>query len=171
MNKYIIVINGAGGVGKDTIVEMVSKYRTVSNIDSVAIVKKVAKELGWNGEKDEASRLFLSELKKLADRHFDHSNRYLVNQIKTFMASDQEVAFVHIREPLLIEKFNLSCAIMGLNPINMLVTNSNVEKVTSNDSDKNVSCYEYDIYLSNDGTLEELEDKVKDFVETLLCRG
>ena len=51
MNKYIFVINGSGGVGKDTFVNMVAKYAQTINFSSVDKVKEVAKLLGWKGGK------------------------------------------------------------------------------------------------------------------------
>ena len=53
MEKRIIIINGSGGVGKDTFVEYCSEFTNVKNISSVDKVKEAAKILvGWNGEKD-----------------------------------------------------------------------------------------------------------------------
>ena len=59
MDKRIFIINGSGGVGKDTFVELVStelndmlkKFHTVINFSSVDRVKEIAREIGWEGEK------------------------------------------------------------------------------------------------------------------------
>ena len=52
--KQIIIINGSGGVGKDTFVEFCKKYARVLNISSVDKVKEAANILtGWNGENQE----------------------------------------------------------------------------------------------------------------------
>ena len=54
MDKKIVVINGSGGVGKDTFVEFCSEFAKVKNISSVDKVKEAAKVLvNWNGEADE----------------------------------------------------------------------------------------------------------------------
>lgn len=58
LNKHIFIINGSGGVGKDTFVEMVQvelnnilkKFHTVINFSSVDKVKEIAKEIGWDGK-------------------------------------------------------------------------------------------------------------------------
>lgn len=73
MNKQIFVINGSGGVGKDTFVELVSvelndklkRFHTVVNFSSVDKVKEIAREIGWDGRKTEKDRKFLSDLKSL----------------------------------------------------------------------------------------------------------
>ena len=45
MDKYIVIINGTGGSGKDTFVEFVSKYNKVLNFSSVAKVKQIANNI------------------------------------------------------------------------------------------------------------------------------
>ena len=53
MEKRIVIINGSGGVGKDTFVELCGKFVEVKNISSVDKVKEAARILvNWNGEKD-----------------------------------------------------------------------------------------------------------------------
>ena len=47
--KEIVVINGSGGVGKDTFVQFCGEYTPIMNISSVDKVKEAAKVLaGWN---------------------------------------------------------------------------------------------------------------------------
>ena len=49
--KQIFIINGSGGVGKDTFVEILSdnywNVCTVGNYSSVSKVKRVAQMIGW----------------------------------------------------------------------------------------------------------------------------
>ena len=49
----------------------------------------------------------------------------------------------------------------------MLITNPRVKLITSNDSDGKVNEYEYDYYIENDGTLEDLKKKAVQFIEEL----
>ena len=56
MDKYIVIINGTGGSGKDTFVSFVSKYNKVYNFSSIDKVKEIAKEVGWDGGKTEKDR-------------------------------------------------------------------------------------------------------------------
>lgn len=49
--KCIIVINGAGGVGKDTLCDFASKYYKTMNVSSVDPIKEAAYILGWKGTK------------------------------------------------------------------------------------------------------------------------
>lgn len=161
--KEIVVINGSGGVGKDTFVQFCGEYTSIMNISSVDKVKEAAKVLaGWNGEKDEKSRKFLSDLKELGIEYNDAPFKYISNMAEEFKNSDKQIMFVHIRECEEIEKCK-QC----LNAKTLLITNKNVAAINTNVSDRDVNKYEYDYYINNDGTLEELKQKAKEFVEEL----
>lgn len=161
MNKKIIVINGSGGVGKDTFVEFCSEFAKVKNISSVDKVKEAAEILvGWNGEKDDKSRKLLVDLKQLSIAYNDYPITYIKNEADDFLANpEQQIMFVHIREISEIKKVKEI-----LKAKTLLITSSRVEKILTNQSDANVDQYEYDIYMTNDGTLEELREKAKQFV-------
>ena len=161
--KEIVVINGSGGVGKDTFVQFCNEYIPIMNISSVDKVKEAAKVLaGWNGEKDEKSRKFLSDLKELGIEYNDAPFKYISNMAEEFKNSDKQIMFVHIRESEEIEKCK-KC----LNAKTLLITNKNVAAINTNVSDRDVDKYKYDYHISNDGTLEELKQKAKEFVEKL----
>ena len=99
MNKQVFIINGSGGVGKDTFVELVSKYSGVRNFSSVDEVKSFAKMMGWNGEKDEKSRKFLSDLKDILTEYNDKPFKYLESCVNRFLKDSQnEFCFLHITE-------------------------------------------------------------------------
>lgn len=158
--KEIIIINGSGGVGKDTFVEFCQEYCKVKNISSVDKVKEAARVLtGWDGTKDEKSRKLLVDLKQLGIEYNDAPFKYIVNSANEFKKTDKELMFVHIREISEIEKVK-----KATNAKTLLVTNKNVELITSNESDKNVMNYQYDFYIKNDGTLEELNNIAERFV-------
>lgn len=161
--KDIIVINGSGGVGKDTFVDFCKKYAKVMNISSVDKVKEAARILtGWNGEKDEKSRKLLSDLKEMGIEYNDAPFRYITNMVEEFKNSDLELMFIHIREPKEIEKCKKAFGAKAL-----LITNKNVSAIMTNHSDKDVLEFEYDYHIQNDGTLEELEGKAEQFVNEL----
>ena len=163
MDKSIIIINGTGGAGKDTFVSFCSEFVKVLNVSSVDKVKEAAKILvGWNGEKDEVSRKLLVDLKKLSVDYNDAPTKYIKSMSDNFKNSDEELMFVHIREAEEIEKTKKL-----LNAKTLLITNPRVQLITSNDSDGKVNEYKYDYYISNDGTLEDLKYKAKQFIEEL----
>ena len=130
MAKIALVINGKGGVGKDTLCELARKHYKVYNISSVDPIKAIARECGWDGRKDDKSRRFLSDLKALM--------------------------FLHIREPKEIEKF---VSATGGEAKTLLIRGGDRmnKGVYGNASDDNVEDYAYDYYFTNDKSLEEAE--------------
>lgn len=163
MDKNIVIINGTGGAGKDTFVSFCSEVTGVLNVSAVDKVKEAAKVLvGWNGEKDEISRKLLVDLKQLSIAYNDAPTKYICEMAEKFKSSDNKLMFVHIREADEIEK-----AKKLLDAKTLLITNPRVKLITSNDSDGKVNEYNYDYYIENDGTLEDLKDKAAEFVGEL----
>jgi len=76
----IIIINGKGGCGKDSLIDGIVSYgwwrRTLSAVDKV---KQAATVLGWDGGKEDNDRKFLHELKNLSTDYNDGPNTYLCN--------------------------------------------------------------------------------------------
>ena len=164
MSKEIVIINGSGGVGKDAFVEFCNEFTCVKNISSVDKVKEAAKVLvNWDGTKDDKSRKLLVDLKRLSIEYNDYPAKYIEEQANEFKANDeQQLMFVHIRE---IEEIKKIKAL--LNAKTLLITSSRVAKITTNSSDANVEEYDYDYHIKNDGTLEDLKEQAKEFVENL----
>lgn len=161
MNKKVIIINGTGGSGKDTFVSFCSKFAKVTNVSSIDKAKEAAHILvGWNGEKDEKSRKLLVDLKQLSIDYNDAPTNYINKEYKKFLESDSEYLFIHIREIDEIEK-----AKKNYNAKTLLITNPRVALITSNNSDGNVYNYSYDYIIKNEGTLEELANKAKKFLQ------
>lgn len=159
MHQLVIVINGSGGVGKDTICNIVGKHYKTMNISSIDPIKKIAFENGWNGEKNEKSRKFLADLKQLFIDFNDLPCKYLINKYEEFSESDKEILFVHIREPEEISKFKNS--ISG-NCITLIIRRKNFgKKEWHNRADDDVENYNYDFSYNNIKKLEEVE---KDFL-------
>lgn len=169
MNNLVIVINGSGGSGKDTLVNIIAEHASfaVNNIDSVAKVKECALALGWNGVKDERGRRLLSDIKQVAIDNGDIPLKYCVSEIETMRFHPlQVISFVHIREPE--EIFKLRTALGNKYTIKtLLVTNPNVDAIKSNESDAYVTHFKYDWHLVNDKTLEHLEHLGKLLIEDI----
>ena len=153
MKKLVIVINGAGGVGKDTLCSFAARAYRVRNISSVDPIKELARMAGWDGDKSDKSRKMLSDLKMLFTRYNDLCLRYITEQYRQFLDGEEQVMFVHIREPEEIARF---VAVAPEHIRTLLITNSTKEqRVYSNDSDDNVARYDYDAVYDNKYSLEE----------------
>ena len=105
MEKIAIVINGAGGVGKDTLCELCANHFKVMNISSITPIKEIAKTVGWQGEKTDKARKFLADMKKLLVEYNDYPTAWAKEKYTEFLKSEYEILFVHIREPEEISKF------------------------------------------------------------------
>ena len=99
MTKQVFIINGSGGVGKDTVCSAAAQSWKVQNISSITPILQVAKAAGWDGTKTPAARRFLSQLKADCTEFNDLPFRYCTEQLQIFAENDAELLFVHIREP------------------------------------------------------------------------
>ncbi|MBO5898445.1 MAG: hypothetical protein J6R04_05490, partial [Clostridia bacterium] len=95
-NKLTIVINGRGGVGKDTLCDFAAERFRVRNVSSITPIKEIARTHGWNGEKDLRSRKFLSDLKRVFTEYNDLPTQYLANEYRAFCEGDEQIMFAHI---------------------------------------------------------------------------
>lgn len=165
--KTVIIINGVGGAGKDTFCEIVSHYYNVKNISSIDPIKKIAEQGGWEwSDKSLSGRRLLSDLKLAFISYNDLPNRYLINAYEKFLNDDNEIMFVHIREPLEIQKFANS--ISG-DCITLLVKSCRTDDVIfGNESDDKVEEFQYDYLYENNHSLENLENDVLTFFEKMI---
>ena len=149
MDKLVVIINGSGGVGKDTVCEAAAAFWKTRNISSITPILQVARAAGWDGVKTPASRRFLSELKQSCSEFNDLPFRYCAEQL--------------IREPEEIARFRESA---GEECRTLLVTRPAMEQARGalgNRSDDGVAGYQYDRVFVNDGALDALPDKVHAF--------
>ena len=165
MKKLVVVINGKGGVGKDTLCDFVKKLYRVKNVSAITPIKKIASENGWNGEKDARSRKFLADLKKLFVEYNDLPLQYLVSQYNEFLKSKEEILFIHIREGEEIDKFRkeIKNACITL----LIKREIQDEIVWGNSSDDNVEQYHYDYQYNNEGNLKEAEKSFCEYMKQI----
>ncbi len=159
--KNIVIINGTGGSGKDTFVEMTKKYAKVYNFSSIDKVKEVAALVGWKGTKTEKDRKFLSDLKRLTTEYNDMAFNSIKEAVDIFLKSNNELMFIHIREPEEIKR-----AVKNFGAKTLLIKRVGLENINSNYSDANVDDYNYDYVITND-TLEKLDKEAECFVAGL----
>ena len=163
LEKRKVIINGSGGVGKDTFVDFCRIYAKVTNISSVDKIKEAAKILGWDGGKTEDARKFLSDLKILSTEYNNYPYQYVADSIKEFESNkSSRVMFIHVREPEEIDKLKKEFGC-----ITLLIRNINKDIITSNMADANINNYEYDYVVDNDLDLSALKDKAIKFITTI----
>ncbi|MBE7064371.1 MAG: hypothetical protein E7384_00940 [Ruminococcaceae bacterium] len=168
--KKVIVINGRGGCGKDTLCDFTAERYKVRNISSITPIKELAMQAGWDGNKDPKSRKMLADLKQLFVEYNDLCNNYVVGQAEEFSKSDEDIMFVHIRECDEIKKFMASCAkVPGVDCVSLLVrrtTNDGYGKeLLGNSADDDVEKMTYDFVYENNKILEELPEDFNTFLK------
>ena len=172
----IIIINGTGGVGKDTFVVMckdVLGAERVFNISTVDFVKEVATMCGWDGTKTPKNRKFLSDLKDLLTEWDDIPLKKIMAEAVSCSACaemlgelDRSVLFIHCREPKEIEK--LVRAFQD-EATTLLIRRSEAEAVKQiNHADNDVLNYAYDYTIYNDSTLSWLRNEAVVFLRDYL---
>lgn len=172
----VIPINGVGGSGKDSVIQMVREIIEPSgwivyNRSLVDVPKKVAQKLGWTGEKTEGARQFLSDLKdawqKYNDGPFEWAKRQIMGAY-AFKGGEKTVMFVHMREKADIRR--LSAWVVGSS--DAIVIPTYVYRsvlVPGNNGDRDAAIPDPDLYkatIVNLNGLEELRKSVEWFVKT-----
>lgn len=165
MKKLVVIINGKGGVGKDTLCDFAGKYLKIRNVSAITPIKEIARKNGWNGEKDAKSRKFLADIKKAFIDYNDLPLQYLGREYADFMDGPEEIMFVHIREGEEIDKFK---NIVKSPCVTLLVSRNQKSSVCwGNASDDNVSSYIYDYIYHNDKSLKEAENDFMIFLTNI----
>ena len=156
MKKVAIVINGPGGVGKDTLCELAAKHFKIKNVSSITPIKEIAALCGWEGQKDDKSRKFLAQLKELCVEYNNFPTLWATKQYEEFLTTDEQIMFLHIREPKEIEKF---VSATGGRAKTLLIRGGErmSRAVYGNAADDGVENYEYDYYFVNEKTLDLAE--------------
>ena len=169
--KYFI-INGRPRSGKDTFVnfcleELGAFGKLISTVD---FVKEIAARCGWDKTKTPKNRKFLSDLKDLLTNWGDVPYKKTLQEIDMFKfdldywdVSDKGVVFIMCREPKEIERFERE-----LNAKSVLIQRASVEfEQQSNHADSEVLNHRYDYIIENNGTIDELKEKAKEFLKNL----
>lgn len=165
MDKMVFIVNGKPRAGKDTFAEILNRYMVVYKYSAVTKVKEIAKQCGWTGAKEEKDRKFLHELKMLTSAYSDLPYRDVLDKIEKYRSGEilADVFVVDVREPEEIERLR-----KATDAITIYIENENVPAITSNEADANVANYEYDFTIFNNGTIEEFEDNIMNFMEFLM---
>ena len=167
MMKLTIVINGKGGVGKDTLCRFAAERYKTENVSSITPIKELAAACGWQGEKTDRARKFLSDLKALTAAYNDYPTTYLSDRYRAFLSSDDELLFVHIREPEEIRKF--VSATDGAAKTLLIRGGERCERAAyGNVSDDGVEDYPYDYVFVNDRPLDQTRAAFLEFLDGIV---
>lgn len=165
-NKLVVIINGRGGVGKDTLCDVAKEEIGALSFSSIDPVKEVARKAGWKGEKTPEARRFLAKLKKLMIEYNDAPTKYLLEKYEEFKNSDSSMMFCHIREAEEIDKFK---AKIVDNPCVTLLVRRFIDiKEWGNSADDEVENYSYDYIYDNNLELEKSKVKFMEYLRYMI---
>lgn len=164
--KMVLITNGSGGCGKDTMAEIMNKYVDIKKISSIDVFKQMLLDytidyIAVHG-KDEKYRKLLSSVKSAFVEFNDLPYNTILNQIIEFTQTEEQILLIDIREPEEIQKIVETVQQTMELPIQtILVINNNVPVIETVKSDNAVFDYApYDYVVDNSETLEVLEQSV-----------
>lgn len=180
MNPTVVIINGKGCVGKDTLIEFLCdscKY-PIRNVSSISPIKELARQIGWRGEKDDRSRNLLSQLKRITTEYNDYPTKCMIEEYKQYSDEcitdgiNNAVMFVHIREPEEIDKLKRLIS-NHTRCVTLLIKRDAIDSHTyGNTSDDDVFNYDYDyVYENNWGIDVARDDFVEFFTNEIMTEG
>lgn len=164
----IIVVNGKGGSGKDTLENYFTEFaemckNKVNKTSMVEGVKDIAKICGWTGGKDDKDRKFLSDLKDLLEDYSDLPFEDVLNKILRSERDNYDYIFIDAREPKDIDRIKE----IGLNCYTVLITREETNREYNNHADDGVFDYNYNFKIENNGSLEDLRTKARELFEEI----
>lgn len=169
----LIVINGRGGCGKDSLIQFAQKTMVnykIRNESAIDPIKQIMRDtLGWNGEKTDKDRAFMHNLKKLYSEYCNLPNKYLMSKFFLAWEDGDHIMFAHIREPEEIEDFKQIMQKKGTTPITLLVRRDNGnDHHYGNHADDDVEKYNYDYVFQNNDDLNTTGQAFTQLLESII---
>ena len=162
----VYTINGYPRSGKDTFCKIVSERVKAVKYSTVDIPKKLLIMMGWNGEKTLKIRKALSDLKDMYTELFDGPFTdacHFINNHRNY-----DIVFIMCREPKEIARLKYWCVENNIKCGTIFIERDVTSQMLSNHADINVEDYNYDLYISNNGSLDYFRKEVLSIVNKLL---
>lgn len=157
----VFIVNGYPQSGKTTFEtlcqeELFKKNIKVKMLSTIDPIKEIARTIGWDGNKDAKGRKFLSDLKDALE---DYCN-FSFNYIRDILAkAEYDVYFIDSREPKQIAEL---CHTFNAYAILVRRYDKNVDFL--NHADLDAEKFEYNIYIDNTSSFENLKRQVEYFI-------
>lgn len=172
--KKIFLINGPAGSGKDTFIEAVSKQCNIVNCSIITGIKNIASTYFKYDEKSktERDRKFLADLFTLANEYCNYAEKELDMCINSYISNPikSDAMFICIRNPkyirYVLDKYGEKLYIRTV-----CVTRPDIDLVESNAEDRAVFDMDYDIYIENNGNIDQLYTAATRFMYRYIIYG
>lgn len=167
--KKIFILNGAATSGKDKFVEFVKEFIPSMHYSYVLNSKEAAMEyFGWDGGKTERDRKFLADLNTLSSEYNDQPFKDVKSLVDDFLGNDLDdeykFLFIDAREISAIDRMK-----QAFNAKTIFVIRSGVAAIRSNHADaQTAENYDYDYIIENNGSLDSLRNRAREFVEYVI---
>lgn len=177
--KVIVVVNGHPRSGKDTAVSFLQDICAknaiytdqTSSIEPVFIMLRKA-GIKMNRQRlTDADRDLLAEVGSAVEKHSNFRTNAVFRRAMRHLddaGTWDAVFWVHMREPENIKRLRALAEEAGIKFRTLFVDRPGVREITSNVADSSVKGMEYDVTLSNAGTLKDLKDGCVDALNALL---
>lgn len=182
----VIIVNGTARSGKDTFVDICEKtfmeqgfYPGVVRMSSVDRCYTAVNDVFLKDDnrpevrkaienKEDAWRQFMHEVKMSWSKFCNGPTQYIINQLKQYTECDNTPAFVFmfLREPEEIKSLVDELQICGYLSLTVFISGHVKNTDWKNDCDSHVTpdAYPYDVYIRNESTLEEYQERCKKFM-------
>lgn len=164
----IMILNGKGECGKDTFIELLRKYTSVYHWSSIDTIKNIAiNYFDWDGVKDLAGRKLLSDLKLAAVAYNDMPHTEFKNKVQIAEGIGAKLMVAVIRDISEIIKVLEDPDLNEYEIKTVLIQRNEVNKTFNNSADDDVENFIYDYYISNNSTIQELEESAFTLVNSM----
>lgn len=175
MKKIIYAFIGKARSGKDTSAEILKNILEEEGVKPVHLafadlLKEQAKMLGWNGDKDEKGRTFLQTLGDVVKEY--HGMNYYSEQLKHRIEDSQSHVFLvtdlrfqaefKMLDSLPTDEYRVIFVKVIRNRVEMLdgLTAAQRSHISEAGIDRIMNECTHSVTIHNDGTLDELKEKV-----------
>lgn len=167
----IILINGVAEAGKDKFVSYCQDYSKspINNTSFIDTTKAMAKEsFGWDGGKTDKDRKLLSDLEDIRIEYNNAPFDDIVDKVRWLRICSKDcIIFIHVRKPKEIDKLKKYFNDKYYDKCIALLIDSNKD-APDNKADRGVYDYEYDMIIDNNGSLDDLKESAKLFIEDII---
>jgi len=166
LKNRVFILNGMATCGKNTFVDLISKFHNTVHYSIVDPVRDILSDIGIDlNKKDERLRKLTSDIKLALEEY----NNYPFEQVRLFLkdfeknSKGDEIVFIDMRE-----EHNIQQAIKEFGAQVVFVRNDRVHTINSNVADKNVFNTTSDYIIENNGSIKDLEKKALAFIKYIV---
>lgn len=167
---YTFVLNGSPRAGKDTFCTFMEKYGVVKHFSYVDFTRTMLDKMRIDySKKTDKDRQLLETINNALETYADIPMRDICdNVLNAISKADFRnlFIFVDIRKPENIKRF-----IERFPDAKTVYIDDGKELSNATESDHLVKDYDYDYYIMNDGSLDDLQKKVYNFFHEISTKG